>query len=57
MRHPTQGPHRGDDTRAKWPVSIKPDAKIEGWKRIWAAISDLKFASDAFEWNPAAGTS
>jgi hypothetical protein len=57
MRHPTQGPHRGDDTRAKWPVSIKPDAKIEGWKRIWAAISDLKFASDAFEWNPAAGNS
>src|ERR1700694_2815231 len=23
MRHPTQGPHRGDDTRASWPVSIK----------------------------------
>src|ERR1700730_7077290 len=22
MRHPTQGPHRGDDTRASWPVSI-----------------------------------
>lgn len=23
MRHPTQGPHRGDDTCASWPVSIK----------------------------------
>jgi len=28
MRHPTQGPHRGDDTRAEWPVSIKRGA---GW--------------------------
>jgi hypothetical protein len=23
MRLPTQGPHRGDDTRAHWPMSIK----------------------------------
>ena len=25
MQRPTQGPHRGDDTRAPWPVSIKPN--------------------------------
>jgi len=25
MRHPTQGPHRRDDTCAPWPVSIKGD--------------------------------
>jgi hypothetical protein len=32
MRQPTQGPHRGDDTRALWLMSIK------GRRWLWVSL-------------------
>lgn len=41
MRLPTQVPHRGDDTRAEWPMSMKAEQDSRSWPGPLRPLCDV----------------